>query len=80
MNLGPSRGNICYVLDGGERVMRAATEVWDQPELKQSSEPNRQGRKAYPGATLRHLGSVRDVTLAGKTKNGGDGLNTKHSG
>ena len=26
-------------------------------------------KRAYPGATLRYLGSVRDVTLAAKTKN-----------
>jgi hypothetical protein len=58
MNLQPGVGNICYVLDGGERVMRAVRNL----ETKQN-EPNRQVRKAYPGATLRHLGSVRDVTL-----------------
>lgn len=36
-------------------------------------------KRAYPGATLRYLGSVRDVTLA-KTKKPGDGLSTKHQG
>lgn len=37
-------------------------------------------KRAYPGATLRHLGSVRDVTLAGKTHPPGDGLTGKRSG
>jgi hypothetical protein len=56
--------------------MRAVTE---QSETKQS-DSIRQGRKAYPGATLRHLGSVRDVTLAGKTHSPSDGLSTKRAG
>ncbi len=56
MNLGPGQGNICYVLDGGERVMRAVKDLETKPS-------DLRVRKAYPGATLRHLGSVRDVTL-----------------
>jgi len=36
-------------------------------------------KRPYPGATLRHLGSVRDVTLA-KTRSPGDGLSTRRQG
>ncbi len=72
MNLGPARGNICYVLDGGERVMSAAKEPTTE---RRPITPA--ARKQYPGATLRHLGSVRDVTMA-KTKAVGDGFGTKH--
>ena len=35
-------------------------------------------KRAYPGATLRYLGSVRDVTLATKTKNAPESLGAKH--
>jgi hypothetical protein len=67
MNLGPARGNICYVLDGGERVMSAVQDSTKVPNAEQSAAAKSATRKPYPGATLRHLGSVRDVTLV-KTK------------
>jgi hypothetical protein len=35
-------------------------------------------RKVYPGASLKHLGSVRDVTLT-KTKRAPEGAGTKHT-
>lgn len=46
-------------------------------ETKQS-ESRSQVRKPYPGATLRHLGSVRDVTLV-KTPGGSDGFSGVHT-
>jgi hypothetical protein len=79
MNLGQAGRNICYVLDGGEPAMTGAkTDANDrlgQPTKSLAT------RRRYPGATLKHLGSVRDVTLvAGKTSgrnDGGGGLHPK---
>ena len=49
------------------------------PTIANSKNGSVTGKRAYPGAILRYLGSVRDVTLA-KTKTPGDGLSTKHQG
>jgi len=73
MNPGRATSNVCYVLEK-ENVMNAAKDS----ENQRMDERNQAGRKLYPGATLRHLGSVRDVTLA-KTKTGGDGFNARHT-
>jgi hypothetical protein len=76
MNLQPGVGNICYVLDGGEPAMTGAkTDANDSLEQPTKSLPT---RRPYPGATLKHLGSVRDVTLIHKTTTGSDGLGHKN--
>ena len=49
-------------------------------QVRENDVPGKASKKRpYPGAKLRYLGSVRDVTLA-KTRTPGDGVSTRRQG
>jgi hypothetical protein len=58
--------------------MSAVQDSTKTPNAEQSAATKSATRKPYPGATLRHLGSVRDVTLA-KTRSAFEGGLGRHA-